>query len=105
MMEYSQITVTLKYRGGVKNRRWRFLEFCKIINSPAHSPGSSGRRRPLSVCDGSGITNIYLKPHNRPIFFKNTPMADLDSFCAPMGQNRSQKGQSAAVPFKIAIRH
>ena len=29
-MEYSQITVTVKYRG-VKNRCQRFFEFCKIV--------------------------------------------------------------------------
>ena len=37
------------------------------LNSPTHRPGSFGRRRPLFVCDGSLVTNIYLKPHNRSI--------------------------------------
>ena len=67
--------------------------------SSAHRPGSFGRRRPLSVCDGAGVTNIYLKPHNRPIFEKNTVMAYLGPSCAPLGQNGDQKGQSLAAPF------
>ena len=47
---------------------------------------------------------IYLKPHNRWIFEKNTPMADSGPSCSPLGQNGDQKGQSAAVPFTIAMR-
>ena len=51
------------------------------------------------------LSLINLKPHNRPIFFKkkNTLMADLGTFCAPMGQNGGQKDQSAAVPFKTIL--
>ena len=75
-----------------------------MIHSSAHRPGSFWRRRPLSACDGSSVTNIYLKLSNRWIFLKNTPMADLGPFCAPLGQNGGQNCQSAAVPFKIAIR-
>lgn len=30
-------------------------------------------------------------------------MTDLGPFCTPMAQNGGQKGQSAIVPFKIAI--
>ena len=44
------------------------------LNSPTHRPGSFGRRRPLSVCYGSCVTNMYLKPHNRSIFFKKMPV-------------------------------
>ena len=32
-------------------------------------------------------------------------MADLGPFCAPVGQNGGQKGQSAAVPFTVVIKH
>ena len=31
-------------------------------------------------------------------------MIDLRSFCVPIGQSESEKGQSAAAPFKMAIR-
>ena len=37
------------------------------LNSPTHRTGSFGKRRPLFVCDGSLVTNIYLKPRNRSI--------------------------------------
>ena len=40
------------------------LSFLSKLCSLAHRPGSFGRRRPLSVFDGSGVANIYLKLDN-----------------------------------------
>ena len=70
----------------------------------ADTPGSFQRRRPLSVCGGSGVSNIYLNRYNRSMFEKNTPMEDLGPFCALLGQNGDQNNQSATVPFNIEIR-
>ena len=39
-----------------------------------------------SVCHGSGVNNICLKPHQL-IFEKNTPMVGLGSLCAQLWQN------------------
>ena len=75
------------------------------IYSPTHRAGLFGRRRPLSACDEFGVTDVYLKPHNRLIFLKTIPMTDLCPFCTPMGQNGGQKSQLAAVSFKIVIGH
>ena len=58
-----------------------------MAHSPAHRPGSFGKRRPLSVFDGFGITNAYLKPHNRSIFEKKSPMAKIGPFF-PLGVKR-----------------
>ena len=55
-----------------------------ILGSPAHRPGSFGKRRLLSVFDRFGITNAYLKPHNQPIFEKN-PQWPKSALFAPWG--------------------
>ena len=48
-----------------------------IQYSQAHRPGSFGKRRTLSIFHGFGINNGYVKPHNLPIFEKNSPRADF----------------------------
>ena len=47
---------------------------------------------------------IYLKPHNWPIFEKNTSMTDLGPFGAPMRQNEGQRSRSVTVPLNIVVR-
>ena len=61
------------------------------IYSPTHRAGLFGRRRPLSACDEFGVTNIYLKPHNRLIFFKNHPNDRLVPFLYSNGAKRWSK--------------
>ena len=43
--------------------------------------------RPLSTFDGFDITNIYLKPHNQPVFeTQTTPMTNLGPFVPQWGK-------------------
>ena len=96
---------------GVKVLLLIYLEIMSVLHfvfqtadnpfSLAHRPGSFARIRPLSAFDRFDITNIYLKPHNRPIFGKSTPTADPGLICAPKRQNRGQKCQSLILSLKV----